>query len=195
MKPAAAAFMAGILIAGHAVAATPYDRLLTGNYAVTGTFARLYAPNGGFNASLVPVDQSTANAIWATASGVRYFDGHGIVTVDNATISNNGPADHNSLDTPGINANTENVMQTYAVTTPTGEVAVTFQNDNGTVTAGTRLGQIFTIDLFSLTGYLSSDRRALTLTTVTPKVETITFSNGDIIPRICHRSFSLIKIG
>jgi hypothetical protein len=45
-----------------------------------------------------------------------------------------------------------------------------------------------------MTGLISKDGNTLTLASVVPAVETVTFSNGDVWPRICHRSRVLIKI-
>ncbi len=52
-----------------------------------------------------------------------------------------------------------------------------------------------TIDLLPFSGLVSQDNKVLTLFSVTPTVETVSFPNGDIWPRICHRSRVLIWMG
>jgi hypothetical protein len=41
---------------------------------------------------------------------------------------------------------------------------------------------------------ISADGRTLVTSILTPGVETITYSNGDVEQRICHRSRVLIKL-
>ena len=55
--------------------------------------------------------------------------------------------------------------------------------------------QTFTIaDFPPFVGLISSDAKTLTLAHVAAAVETISFSNGDVWPRICHRSRTAIKL-
>ena len=65
----------------------------------------------------------------------------------------------------------------------------------GTNLTGSRAGQTFTIESFPvLTGRIALDRKSLTLATEEPTVEVVTFSNGDVHYRICHRSRILLKL-
>jgi hypothetical protein len=45
-----------------------------------------------------------------------------------------------------------------------------------------------------LTGRIALDRKSLTLASEEPTVEVVTFSNGDVHYRICHRSRILLKL-
>lgn len=63
-----------------------------------------------------------------------------------------------------------------------------------TFLAGPRAGQTSTLDKLSLVGLIGEGAKVLTLATVEPIVETQTFSNGDVFPRICHRSQVLVKM-
>jgi hypothetical protein len=64
----------------------------------------------------------------------------------------------------------------------------------GTFLTGPRTGQTFSVNTIPLTGLISKDGNTLTLASVVPTVEIISYSDGDIWPRICHRSRVLIKM-
>ena len=67
---------------------------------------------------------------------------------------------------------------------------------SGTFLAGPRSGQTFSIpDLPQFLGVPSQDFSTIVLAEPAPMVETVTYSNGDVWPRICHRSHVLIRIG
>jgi hypothetical protein len=67
--------------------------------------------------------------------------------------------------------------------------------DKETVLSGPRKGQTFTIEgIPPATGLISVHGRTLTTSILTPGVETITYSNGDNIHRICERSRVYIKL-
>jgi hypothetical protein len=73
-----------------------------------------------------------------------------------------------------------------------------------TFVTGPRAGQTATVDtLPEATGLISQDGKTLILVAAPtntngaflPQVETVTFSNGDVHPQICHRSRVLISLG
>jgi hypothetical protein len=78
-----------------------------------------------------------------------------------------------------------------------------------TFVTGGRAGQTATIDAIpQVTGLISQDGKTLILVAdptiappdpnagaFIPTVETVTYSNGDVWPQICHRSRVLIKLG
>jgi hypothetical protein len=64
----------------------------------------------------------------------------------------------------------------------------------GTFLSGPRTGQTSSFDRPPLTGLISKNGDTLTLASVVPAVETVTFSNGDVWPRVCHRSRVLFKM-
>jgi hypothetical protein len=67
--------------------------------------------------------------------------------------------------------------------------------DTGTVLTGPRAGQTFKVEGGkTVTGLISANRHTLTHATLIPGVETITYSNGDVEHRICHRSRVYIKL-
>ena len=63
-----------------------------------------------------------------------------------------------------------------------------------TVTGGPRKGQTVTFNGFPLTGRISINGMTLTAVELTPTVETITFSNGDVDHRTCQRSWVHISL-
>jgi hypothetical protein len=66
---------------------------------------------------------------------------------------------------------------------------------NGSFVAGPRTGQTNSIDAIPpLTGLISQDVNTLIAAHTAAAVETVTFSNGDVWPRICHRSRVLIRL-
>jgi hypothetical protein len=67
--------------------------------------------------------------------------------------------------------------------------------ETGTIKTGPRAGQTFTIAHSPMsTGMFSRNGSTLTLATLDPTVEIVTFSNGDVHKRICHRSRVFIKL-
>jgi hypothetical protein len=72
---------------------------------------------------------------------------------------------------------------------------------SGTIMRGPRTGQTFTIDKFAtLTGLIGQDGKTLTGADIDPgaltvTVETVTHSNGDVWPQICHRSRVFVRLG
>jgi hypothetical protein len=57
----------------------------------------------------------------------------------------------------------------------------------GTFTAGPRTGQTYTTTIPLFSGLIGTFGQTLTAATLTPTVEIQIFSNGDVLPRICHR--------
>jgi hypothetical protein len=64
-----------------------------------------------------------------------------------------------------------------------------------TFTAGPRTGQTSTVDAIPpATGMISENGDTLIAFQAAPTVETVTFSNGDVHPQICHRSRVYIEL-
>jgi hypothetical protein len=114
---------------------------------------------------------------------IRTFDGEGSGTYQGRTAAINfSPSGGNATDIVGA--------FTYVVA-PDGTIS-TEEETAGTVVAGPRTGQT-TTNAFALTGRASNNRHSLILATDIPRIETVTFSNGDVQQRICHRSRTLIR--
>jgi hypothetical protein len=180
---------------------------LKGDYGITGAAGCLISappvtgPGGGFNPLLQPNPGSRVFHHQFAIEGIRHFNGDGTGSVKASSVgfvpppTPGAPGPFNLPGTfpPSADAHTFSFDFTYTVngdgSFDTQLVPGSFQ---GTFTAGPRTGQTFTIDRISLTGLISNEAKTLTLASVTPEIETVTFSNGDIHQEICHRSRVLI---
>jgi putative alpha-1,2-mannosidase len=202
----------GLAYSGGADAASP--KRLKGEYAFTGSGSCLFAPgsdpgpgnptpgvalpNSGFNANLQPVVNATAFSSSRSIEGVRVFhpDGTGTVTGTNVFTTERptpGPTGYPSFPS-SAGSNTISASFTYTVNSDDTIVIQQVGPLTGTFLTGPRSGQTVSVDVMTLTGLISKDGNTLTLATVATTVETVTFSNGDVWPRICHRSQVLIKM-
>jgi hypothetical protein len=197
------------------ITATAEPSNLKGEYAFTGAAHCINSASGGVppspgfdarNEALCsdtgqPIDfpaPGTRNAcpgVFATTfsiEGVRSFNGDGTGTVKARTVSLTVPTNARSQ-----GASHADIQFSFTYTLDgeggftTNLVPGTFV---GTVLSGQRAGQTFTIDSVPLAGLISTNGHILTLATVTPNVETQTFSNGDVRKRICHRSRVLTEM-
>ena len=198
------------------VAAHAAPPSLKGNYAFTGTGACLFAPgsstsasmpgnitpntNSGFDMSLQPTNFMKSFSNSFAVEGIRTFKGDGTGTVTGTEVGITVPPTPDGADFPHFPPSASSATFSYSFTytfnadgsftnTVTGSITGTFQ-------AGPRSGQTFSVSNFpQLVGMTSQNNSALTLANLMPTVETITFSNGDVWPRICHRSRVLIWMG
>lgn len=177
-------FGAALAWAG-AAQAEDLNHLLKGTFSITGTQICIVSP-AGFNRNQTPKGPSfvTTNSI----IGTRTFNGDGTGSDEASDVS---------VTLPPVGSATSGQFSfnlTYAVGP---DLTVTSQNEGpltGTELSGVRAGQTFTVDHFSFTGKLSQDHRSLTQASPAPEIEVVTFSNGDVQPRICNRSRILIKV-
>ncbi len=211
-------FVIAMLCAANAAADSPK---LKGAYAFTGTAGCLVAPgsgvqpipgntvpfaNSGFNSSLQPNDRANPNGGDSfhhsfSVEGVRIFNGNGTGSVTGTSVGitvrpTPGPAPAYPHFPAAAGSSRFSYNFTYAI------------NGDGTFTAtmvpgsytetfltGPRAGQTATIDAIPpIDGAISQDGQTLLVAHGTPTVETVTHSNGDVWPQICHRSRVLIKL-
>ncbi len=165
---------------------------LKGTYGFVGSSACLYA-SGGFNTS----QQALGTVSFSVSSdeGIRTFNGNGTGTFTSRDTSVNPPPTPSTAFPASASSSESSASFTYTV----GDDTFTQQNvpgtDKGTVLSGPRKGQTFTVEgVPPATGLISANGRTLTTSILTPGVETITYSNGDIRHRICERSRVLIKL-
>jgi hypothetical protein len=173
--------------AASAVADSPNVK---GDYGFTGTNSCIHAAgftgvNGGFVATSSGAFESAA------VEGIQSFNGDGTGTVTGSGL----------------------VLQFFALSPPWGvESPVNFTFSftytvnadstwtsvggpvTSTVTGGPRKGQTVTFNGFPLTGRISKNGMTLTAAELTPTVETMIFSNGDVDQRTCQRSWVLISL-
>ena len=216
MKRLFAAFTALALIGTAASAAPPQ---LKGQYAFTGA-AHCVSSRAGFTPSpgspglpayqaicsdthqpigVQPYPASPRNTCPGVSSfsfsvqGVRTFNGDGTGSVVGRSVSLDIPPNTGSI---GASASYFTSSFTYTIDNA-GVLTLlitpgTFQS---TVVSGPREGQTFTINQFPLDGFISNDKKQITLSTSDPFVETQQFANGDVSYRICNRSRVLIWMG
>jgi hypothetical protein len=208
-----AGVVAAILFPASAVQADPrnLNQLLQGDYAFSGEGSCLVSlgplgppeptpnPPGGFNSNFTPFGPPARFpfVISFSVHGVRTFNGDGTGTVVTRTVTITHPraipGDPPFFDRGGASSSDSESDFTYEVFpdrtfTALGLVAP------GTILTGTRAGQTFTVGPLPLRGEISQDRKTLATTSDAPVVETITFSDGDVEKRICHRSRINLKL-
>jgi hypothetical protein len=170
--------------------------VLQGKYAFTGSASCIVGADG-FSRIFTT---STVHAFTSFAvEGIRTFiptgPGTGIGTVTGRTM---GVEFFPATDSGSASADTFHFSFTYTVNANgvwTSDVSA--PGVSGTITAGPRTGQTFTITNFpTVTGFLSTNAEDLTVATLTPKVETITYhtATGDeSVNRICERSRVFVR--
>jgi hypothetical protein len=181
---------ASILAVTWAASAAADPPNLKGAYGFTGSAACMSAsPGTGFNPNFTPTDGTFGESF--AVEGIRTFNGDGTGTVKGSSMGITFPALH-----PGAGSDDFQFSFTYTVN---GDGSWTSSAVGGTLTGtvktGPRTGQTFTISNFpGFSGLISRNGSTLTVATLDPTVETITYSNGDSFQRICHRSRVLIKL-
>ena len=205
--------------AGSAAADPPN---IKGSYGFTGTAACLVAPgsipgaiplpnptpgvalpNSGFNDRLQPNDPASSFATSFSVEGIRTFNGDGTGTVKGTFVGvvprpTPGPDGFPHFP-PSADAGDFKFSFTYTVNADGSWTATMVPGSyTETFTAGPRftpVQQTATVDAIPpVSGMISRDGETLIAAHLAPVVETHTFSNGDVEPRICHRSRVFIKL-
>jgi len=160
---------------------------LKGEYGFTGSIACFNAA-GGFNANLTPKSGAVSYQS-ASTEGIYTLDGNGNGTVKSTTVSVNPTGTGNVL----VIKNAYSI--TYTVNADgSWSTDLVPESFTATFVAGTRAGQTSTLDKLSQVGLIGEDAKTLMLASVDAVVETQIFSNGDVLPRICHRSNVLVSM-
>jgi hypothetical protein len=179
-----------VFVATWAASAAADPPQLKGEYGFTGTTACLAtaAPGQGFNPNFTPTDGSFGQSF--TAEGIRTFNGDGTGTVRGSSMGITIPANVHSAGSDDFS-----FSFTYTVNDDGSWTSDLVGVETGTIKTGPRAGQTFTISNSPTgTGMMSQNGSTLTLATLDPTVELVTFSNGDVHKRICHRSRVHIKL-
>ena len=188
-----------LIAPGHA---GPYTGPFTGMPNPTPGVA---LPNSGFQPNLRPVDATLTTPTQAFANsfaveGIRKFNGNGTGTVKGTTVGvatrpTPGPSGYPAFP-PSAGSSDFSFSFTYTVnpdgTWTSAMVPGSFASNHLT---GPRAGQTSTVDAIPpVVGMISQDGKTLIAAHVAPAVETVTYSNGDVWPMICHRSRVFIKL-
>jgi len=162
---------------------------LKGTFGFTSTSACLYA-SGGFNASFQAL--GTATSAHVASQGIATFNGDGTGTFTERDMSIIPPPTVGIL--PDAGANESTASFTYTVPAfPTFTLQI--ETFTATVLAGPRVGQTFKLQGSPLrVGTISDDGRTLVASVVTPGVETLTSSNGEVLHRICTLSSVFVNL-
>ena len=179
-------------------------------------------PNSGFNAFLHPNDGkvfSHSNAV----EGIRTFNGDGTGSVKGTSVGITVPPTPQPPGYPAFPPGAGSAVFSYTFHyTVNGDGSWTAKMDPGsyheefvtgprsTQNPANLTNQTATVDAIPpVTGLISQDGKTLILVAdpvtspaqystangFTPTVETVTYSNGDVYPQICHRSRVLISLG
>jgi hypothetical protein len=168
---------------------------LKGTYAFTGSSVCL-STTAVFNSS----QQAPPPASISTGSdeGIRTFSGNGTGTFTNRDTSITAPVapiPPNSLFLPDASSSESSASFTYTVADDEFTSKTVAGTDTGTVLSGPRKGQTYKIEgTPPATGLISANGHTLTTSILTPGVETITYSTGEVFNRICARSRVYIKL-
>lgn len=165
---------------------------LKGPYGFTGTAGCLVA-SGGFNARLQALGTTFSRSF--SVEGIRTFNGDGTGTVKGTVVSIIPPPTMGFL--PAASSADFQFSFNYTVT---GDGSWTSTMVPGsyteTITTGPRAGETATVDAIPpIVGMISKNAMTLTGAHLVPKVETHTYSNGDVEQQICHRSRVFISLG
>jgi hypothetical protein len=170
---------------------------LKGQYAFTGEAACLFAPSG-FGPNPVPNDDKIFSSSYAVI-GVRIFNGDGTGTVRGRAVGTTVPP---TPSPPGLSfkpgaGSDDFSFSVTDVQNPDGSFTSNMVpgSFSGTFLTGPRAGQTYSIDNIPPFLIIAEHHSgALIAAHLAPAVETVTYSNGDIWPRICHRSRVLLRM-
>jgi hypothetical protein len=179
----------------------------------TNPFPNMPLPLSGFQPALrpndaVPGSSSVAFSHSFSVEGIRTFNGNGTGTVKGTTVGitvrptpgPNGwphfPPSAGSSDFSFKFTYTVNGDGSWTATMVPGSYAQThLTGPRSHFNPANLVDQTSTVDAIPpVTGMVSQDGKTLIAAHVTPKVETHTYSNGDVWPQICHRSRVFIKL-
>ena len=182
-------FIVGVVLLWAGVVQAGPNQLLNGDYAFTGEASCL--------TDLTPQDGRFVVSF--SVHGVRTFNGDGTGTLQGRSVGVTHP-DRVSITPPafavlgGAFSSDFQASFTYDVASDGTFTTQVTAHLTGKELTGERTGQTFTIDHFpELSGQISQDHKSLTLASDAPTEEDVTFSNGDVQHRICHRSRVLLR--
>lgn len=191
-----------LICAAGASAAPPQ---LKGRYAVTGSAVCLAAPGFDGLASLSPTPGHPVFSISVNVLATRTYNGDGTGKAEGRQVyittplpggGMSAPTGGQPVPHPSAGSNEFSFKFTYDVDAngifTTAMVPGSFL---GTVTAGPRNGQTYTVDNLFLSGLVSGDNKIIDVATTTPTVEKVEYSDSYVRYQICQRSRVHIYLG
>ena len=184
---------------------------LKGAFGFTGSAACLVAPGSsttamsgllpgaGFNNFFQPNTPATSFSNSFSVEGVRTFSGTGTGTVKGTSVSIAPPPTPSGpfpSFPPDAGSDSFSYNFTYTVNADgSWTSAMVAGSFTGTFLTGPRTGQTYSIDQIPpINGLIEEDGLTLIGAHLTTAVETVTYSNGNVWPRVCHRSRVFIKL-
>jgi hypothetical protein len=184
------ASIVGMLIcAANAIADSPQ---LQGTYGFTRSFRCIVSSSGFDPNDFHAFDGASGDTL--AEYGTFTFNGDGTGTIDSTNIAIIQP----NL-TPGASLSHVTTPFRYVVNRDGSWGVLGGGTYSGTIPVGPRAGQTFTVtNSTPSTGWISVNAQTLTLTTLRPNIETITYYSGGVqvasFERICHQSTTLISL-
>jgi hypothetical protein len=204
------AFSVSAIVMVWAASAAADSPKLKGAYGFTGTAACLVAPGStgttsgppGFNANLQTLDGANSFSHSFSVEGIRTFNGDGTGTVKGTSVgitprpTPGPPPGFIPSFLPSAGSSTFSFSFTYTLDGDGGWTATMVPGSyTETFVTGPRSTQTATVDAIPpVTGLISQDGKTLIAAHTTTTVETVTYSNGDVWPQICHRSRVFISL-
>jgi hypothetical protein len=181
----------------------------------TGSTANPAGPPGFDPITLRPLAAGNSFSHSNAVEGIRTFNGDGTGTVVGTSVGitvrpTPGPAPVGIPSFPPAAGSAKFKYQFTYTVNGDGSWTATMVPGSYTETfvTGPRAGQTAMVNLPQVTGLISQDGKTLILVAdptiappdpnagaFVPQVETVIYSNGDVDPQICHRSWVLIKLG
>jgi hypothetical protein len=163
---------------------------LRGTYASTGNQTCIVA-SGGFNSALQAI--GTTYSTTSTEVGITTYKADGTGSFNSTSMTLVPPPTVGFF--PSGSTSQSSSEFTFSVTGNTFTSENVPGTDVGTVLTGTLAGQTFkTAGIPNRTGHISADGRTVVAATVTPSVETQTFSSGEVHQQLCFFNRVFIKI-
>jgi hypothetical protein len=174
----------GVTASGSAFADDPFH--LRGTYAFTGMSACIQdSASLGFNPDFTPKGPTAFFNF--TATGTRTFNGDGTGTVNGTSVTVDAP--------PNASGSSATFTFLFTYTVDDSDMLSTTMvpgSFSGSVLTGPRAGQTYVNAVPVQTGQIGENARSIVISEPAPAVETVTFSNGDNVARVCNRSRVLI---
>ena len=206
-----------VLATTWAASASADSPFIKGAYGFTGEAACLVAPgstgappgSAGFSGDLQPLDNQQAFSHSFSVEGIRMFRGDGTGSVKGTAVGitvrptpgppplvPSFPASAGSSNFSFDFTYMVNGDGSFTATMVPGSYSETFvTGPRSTQNPANAMNQTATVDAIPpITGLISLDGKTLIAAHVAPVIETVSYSNGDVWPQICHRSRVLIKL-